>query len=136
MPAYGAAFPQPPFPYYGQPAPSYGTAQQLGVTKVDGADEAMSRFLIKYGSQLVPGFSSEPLFDVNGSQFYTLSVEPDGRRNLETFDFQPHVDLPPAPPIDMVSRAEFDELVSKVDGLIGGGNGVQGPVQAGAVAAQ
>lgn len=71
--------PAPPFPYYGQPAPSYGTAQQLGVTKVDGADEAMSRFLIKYGNQLVPGFSSEPLFDVNGSQFYTLSVEPDGR---------------------------------------------------------
>ena len=44
---------------------------------------------MKYSNQLMPGFVSEPMFDVNGNQFYTLSVEADGRRNLETFDFQP-----------------------------------------------
>ena len=136
MSVLGGVFPQASYPYYSQSAPSYNAYQQVGVTKVDGAEEAMSRFLIKYGNQLVPGFTSEPLFDVNGAQFYTLSVEPDGRRNLETFDFQQHVDLPPAPPIEMVSRAEFEELASKVDKLIGGGDGIQGPVQAGAVAAQ
>ena len=70
------------------------------------------------------------MFDVNGTQFHTLSVEPDGRRNLETFDFKPHVAPPPAPPSEGVSREEFDALAAKVDELIGGGHGVQGPVPA------
>ena len=111
-----------------QPTFQYQPPQQNSITKVDGPTEAMNRFLMKYSNQLMPGFVSEPMFDVNGNQFYTLSVEADGRRNLETFDFQPHIEQIADPTIDMVSRSEFNELVDKVNQLMDGSNGILGSV--------
>lgn len=98
--------------------------------KVGSPEEAMNRFLMRYpASMLMPGFISEPLFNVNGRQFHTLSIEADGSRNLETFDYQPHVEA--APVNDGVTRKEFQELVDKVNRLSGGvSNGISEPVQA------
>lgn len=121
-----------------QPSQPVGTQTQPAMhVKVDGPAEAMNRFLIQYpASQLVPGFVSDPLFDVNGRQFHTLSIEADGHRNLETFDFEKHVEIPiSGTPGDYIQRAEFDELVSKVNSIMGGQNGVHGPVQAAGTAA-
>lgn len=100
--------------------------QQTAQIKVDGPQEAMNRFLMRYpANMLIPGFISEPLFDVNGRQFHTLSIEMDGRRNLETFDFKLHEE-----PIQAqgVTRAEFDALVDKVNKIIEAGNGIPEPV--------
>lgn len=101
--------------------------------KVDGANEAMNRFLMQYpANMLVPGFVSEPIFDVNGRQFHTLSIEPDGRRNLETFDYKPHIEEIPSPPInqaDIVTRQEFQAIVDKVSKLEAS-NGIHEPVRA------
>lgn len=102
--------------------------------KVGSPEEAMNRFLMRYpASMLVPGFISDALFNVNGRQFHTLSIEADGSRNLETFDYHPHVE---AVPIDNgVTRKEFQELVDKVNRLSGGvSNGISEPVQATATA--
>lgn len=111
--------------------------QSMGAVKVDGPVEAMNRFLMRYPANvLVPGFISEPLFDVNGHQFHTLSVELDGRRNLETFDFQPHVEEQPVE-IDgaqFVSREEFDKFTAKVNAALGVLNGVHETVPAAAAA--
>ena len=100
--------------------------QGFGSIKVDGPTEAMNRFLMHYpANMLVPGFVSEPLFDVNGS------VEMDGRRKLETFDFSRHEDKPVQ--IDgaqFVSRQEFDEFAAKVNAVLGAQNGVYGPIPA------
>jgi hypothetical protein len=122
---------------YQPPQPVGTQAQPAMPVKVDGPAEAMNRFLIQYpASQLVPGFVSDPLFDVNGRQFHTLSIEADGHRNLETFDFEKHIEIPiSGTPDDYIQRAEFDELVSKVNSIMGGQNGVHGPVQAAAPAA-
>lgn len=99
--------------------------QQAGV-RVSGRDEAMNRLLMMYpANMLVPGFISEALFDVNGKQFHTLSIEADGSRNLETFDYTPHVE--PAKPQDYVTHAELEALLSK---LIGENDGVHEPVPA------
>lgn len=126
---------------YQQPAPTqpYGQSQAISSIRVDGPQEAMNRFLMHYPSnQLVPGFVSDPLFDVNGKQFHTLSIEADGHRNLETFDYKKHVVIPisATSPEDYIQRAEFDRLVAKVDSLTGGNDGVHGPVQAAAAADQ
>ena len=78
---------------------------------------------------LVPGFISDALFNVNGRQFHTLSIEADGSRNLETFDYHPHVETTPIN--NSVTRQEFQELVDKVNRLSGGiSNGISEPVQA------
>lgn len=92
-------------------------AQQMsGVVKVDGPDEAMNRIIMRYPSALlVPGFVSDPVFDVNGRQFHALSVESDGRRHLETFDYTPHVEEDPVEinGVKFASKKEFDELAAK-----------------------
>ncbi len=116
-------------------APQYPQQQSV---KVDGPAEAMNRFLMRYpANMLTPGFVSDPLFDINGRQFHTLSIEHDGRRNLETFDFVKHVDEQVS--IDgaqFVSRKEYDDFVAKVSAALGAINdGLHGPVQAGAAAA-
>lgn len=101
--------------------------QQVGASiKVSGRDEAMNRLLMMYpANMLVPGFISEALFDVNGKQFHALSIESDGSRNLETFDYTPHVE--PAKPHDYVTHAELEALLSK---LIGENDGIHEPVPA------
>lgn len=109
--------------------------QQAGASiRVSGRDEAMNRFLMMYpASMLVPGFISEALFDINGKQFHALSIEADGSRNLETFDYQIHVDQQASP--DYVSRAEFQGLVDRINQLTGGNDGISEPVQSAATAA-
>lgn len=100
--------------------------------KVGSPEEAMNRFLMRYpASMLVPGFISDALFNVNGRQFHTLSIEADGSRNLETFNYQPDIETTPVD--NSVTRKEFQELVDKVNRLSGGvGNGISEPVQAAA----
>lgn len=131
--------PQQTFQQFQQQTPSTQYAmpyqqqvqQGFGSIKVDGPTEAMNRFLMHYpANMLVPGFVSEPLFDVNGRQFYALSVEVDGRRNLETFDYERH----DANPIKVdgaqfVSRQEFDEFAAKVNAVLGAQSGIYGPIQ-------
>lgn len=123
-------------PQYQQQMQYQQNAQQ-GASKVDGPAEAMNRFLMQYPAQsLVPGFVSwPPLFDVNGRQFYTLSIEPDGRRNLETFDYAPHSQAQQVviDGVTFASRDELDEFCAKVsiaNSMIGRQNGVLGPVPA------
>lgn len=100
--------------------------QRQQSVRVSGREEAMSRFLMMYPAyMLVPGFISDALFDVNGRQFHTLSIEADNSRNLETFDYKPHVE--PAKPQDYVTHAELEALLSK---LMGDNNGIHEPVQA------
>lgn len=100
--------------------------QRQQSVRVSGREEAMSRFLMMYPAyMLVPGFISDALFDVNGRQFHTLSIEADNSRNLETFDYKPHVE--PAKPQDYVTHAELEALLSK---LMGENDGIHEPVQA------
>lgn len=100
--------------------------QRQQSVRVSGREEAMSRFLMMYPAyMLVPGFISDALFDVNGRQFHTLSIEADNSRNLETFDYKPHVE--PAKPQDYVTHAELEALLSK---LMGDNDGIHEPVQA------
>lgn len=105
---------------------------------VDGPAEAMNRFLMRYpANQLVPGFISDELFDVNGRQFHVLSVETDGRRNLETFDYKLHVEQQPVQ-IDgaqFVSKQEYDQFVAKVSAALEAINGVHEPVPSAAAGA-
>lgn len=122
---------QPPMPY--QPQQSVN-----GVIKVDGPAEAMNRFLMRYPeNMLVPGFTTpDPLFDVNGRNFYALSIETDGRRNLETFDYFPHEQMQKVTinGVTFASQAEYDEFLAKVKAVIGEIDGIHGPVQAGTTA--
>lgn len=130
--AYSQAMPMPAQPQ----AMTY--QQSWNSVKVDGPTEAMNRFLMHYpASMLMPGFTSDALFDINGRQFHTLSIEQDGRRNLETFDYSPHIEQTPISidGADFVSRAEFDEFTRKVNAALGAINGIHGPVQAAATAA-
>lgn len=125
LPLYNQSQPvMPQAMQYQQPALQQ---QQAGVSiKVSGREEAMNRFLMMYpANMLVPGFISEALFDVNGKQFHALSIEADGSRNLETFDYTPHVE--PAKPQDYVTHAELEALLSK---LIGENDGIHEPVPA------
>jgi hypothetical protein len=97
----------------------------------------MNRFLMRYpASMLVPGFVSEALFDINGRQFHTLSVEADGRRNLETFDYTLHVEQQPVQTDEaqFVSRQEFEQFTTKVNAALGALDGIHGPVQTAATA--
>lgn len=99
--------------------------------KVDGPVEAMNRFMMMYPANLlVPGFISDPLFDVNGRQFYTLSIEADGRRNLETFDYNLHVEERPAqdPGVQYATREELNKLAAKVESMTGVDHGVHAAV--------
>lgn len=103
--------------------------QQAGV-RVSGLSEASNRLLMMYPANvLVPGFISDPLFDIDGQHFYTLSIENDGRRNFERFLYR--LDMPDSPNIDnrYVSRSEFQELVSKVEHMRGETNGIPQSVQ-------
>lgn len=72
--------------------------QQAGV-RVSGLSEASNRLLMMYpANALVPWFISDPLFDIDGQHFYTLSIENDGRRNFERFLYR--LDMPDSPNID------------------------------------
>ena len=106
--------------------------QPWNSVKVDGAAEAMNRFLMHYpASMLLPGFISEPLFDVDKKHFHTLSIEVDGRRNLETFRYEPEDSGGfTADKTQFVSRSEFDEFTAKVNAALGALNGVHEPVSA------
>lgn len=107
--------------------------QQASNVRVSGRDEAMNRLLMMYPSNmLVPGFISEAVFDIDGRHFHALSIEADGRRNLETFSYQ--LETPQLSGSDYVSRAEFDELVSKINQMNGGTNGIPQSVQPAAAA--
>lgn len=98
--------------------------------RVSGRDEAMNRFLMMYpANMLVPGFTSEALFDIDGRHFHALSIEADGSRNLETFSYQLDTPTPQFSGSDYVSRAEFDELVSKINKMTGGTDGIPQSVQ-------
>ena len=101
--------------YQGQQPAYQGQQGGYGHGRItaDGSTEAYNRLLMMYQpSQLVPGFISDTVWDVNGRQFYSLSVEPDGRRNFEVFDYSPHVDQAPSQPggAQFVSRQEYDRL--------------------------
>lgn len=108
-----------------------------GRIMADGAVEAQNRLLMMYQpNQLVPGFVSDTVWDVNGRQFYALSIENDGRRNFETFDYSKHEDSKPIQ-IDgaqFVSRQEYDEFVKKVYAALGALDGVHAAVPATATA--
>lgn len=99
--------------------------------KVDGQAEAMNRLLMKYSNALVAGFVSEPVFDVNGKQFYVLSVDANSKRNLETFDYAPHSESTRIRinGVDFDSQQEFDMFAAKVQAVLGVQNGVHEPVQ-------
>lgn len=106
--------------------------QQGGAVRVSGRQEAMNRFLMMYPANvLMPGFISEALFDIDGRHFHTLSIEPDGSRNLETFSYQLDTPVQAANP-DYVSRAEFNELLGKVNQMTGALNGIPESVPAAA----
>lgn len=112
--------------------------QPWNSVKVDGAPEAMNRFLMHYpATMLMPGFVSEPLFDIDGRHFHTLSIEADGRRNLETFRYSPEVKSQGFRVDDaqFVSRAEFDDFTKKVNAALGALNGVHAAVPTAATAA-
>lgn len=122
-------------PYVAQYAPPVQPPLHTqGVQRVmaDGHVEANNRLLMMYQpSQLIPGFTSDAVWDVNGRQFYALSVESDGRRNFETFDYSKHVDEHPVQ-IDgaqFVSKQEYDTFVAKVSAALEALNGVRRPVQ-------
>lgn len=112
-----------------QPTPAM--QQQAGVSiKVSGRDEATNRLLMMYpASVLVPGFTSDALFDIDGRHFHALSIEPDGRRNLETFSYQ--LDSPPTQQAstDYISRAEFQRLADRINQMTGDTDGIPRPVQ-------
>lgn len=100
---------------------------QTGGIRVSGREEALNRLLMLYpANQLVPGFTSDALFDVDGRHFHALSIESDGSRNLETFAYQ--LESAPAQ-TEYVSRAEFQELADRLNQIIGDANGVSKPVQ-------
>ena len=110
--------------------------QQAGGSsiRVSGRDEAMNRLLMMYPSNvLVPGFISDAVFDIDGKHFHALSIEQDGSRNLETFSYQLGT---PTTQTDYVSRAEFQELVNRLNAMTGGTNGIPESVQAAATAAE
>lgn len=135
---YQSTWQNPYLPQYNQGQPlqqmvqPYQQPTQQRVL-VDGPTEAMNRFLMRYpANQLVPGFISDELFDVNGRQFHVLSVEADGRRNLETFDYKLHVEQQPVQ-IDgaqFVSKQEYDQFVAKVSAALEAINGVHESVPA------
>lgn len=111
--------------------------QQAGVSiKVSGRDEAMNRLLMMYpASVLVPGFTSDALFDIDGRHFHALSIEPDGRRNLETFSYQLESTPTQLAASDYVSRTEFQELADKINQMMGDADGIPQPVQPASAAA-
>ena len=108
-----------------------------GRIMADGPTEAYNRLLMMYQpNQLVPGFVSDTVWDVNGRQFYSLSIENDGRRNFEIFDYMKHVDSKPTQ-IDgtqFVSRQEYDQFVKDVSAKLEAMNGVHAAVPATATA--
>jgi hypothetical protein len=94
----------------------------------------MSRFLMRYPeNMLVSGFSTDPIFDVNGRQFYVLSIEQDGRRNLETFDFMPHAEAQQVVinGVTFESKEAADDFIAKVGVALEALHGVHGSVPSG-----
>lgn len=116
-------------PYLSQQAmlPQQPVLQSVnGIVKVNGPDSAMQ-------CQLPPNSTSQPMFDNNGQVFYVVSTDGTGGKTIETFDFSPHVQQQPVPVVpDYVPRSEFQALADKVNQLIGGTNGTDGPIQAAA----
>lgn len=109
------------------PQPVMPQAQPVnGITQVSGPESAM-----QFGRNMPPNSTSQALFDSNGKVFYVVSTDGAGMPSLETFDFSPHVQAQPVMTNgDYVSRSEFQTLADKVNQLIGGTNGIDGPVQA------
>jgi hypothetical protein len=138
VPSVTAPGQQPPYQQQGQYFQQAQQGQYVQQPKVDGPAEAMSRFLMRYPeNMLVPGFTTpDPIFDVNGRSFYALSIEPDGRRNLETFDYFPHAQMQQVTINGVVfaSQAEYDDFLAKVKAVIGEIDGLHGPVQAASAA--
>lgn len=116
-------------PYLSQQAmlPQQPVLQPInGIVKVNGPESAMQ-------CQLPPNSTSQPMFDNNGQVFYVVSTDGTGGKTIETFDFSPHVQQQPVQAMgDYVPRSEFQALADKVNRLIGGTNGTDGPVQAAA----
>lgn len=82
--------------------------------------------------QLPPNSTSPALFDTNGKTFYIVTTDGTGAKTCEAFDYNPHIEDPAPSVSDMVTRAEFQGLVDKVNELIGANNGIHGQVQAAA----
>ncbi len=103
-----------------QPALPYQPQQSVnGVIKVNGRDSALQY-------QLPPNSMSPALFDNNGQVFYIVSTDGTGTKSIETFDFSPHVEKQEQVfnADQYVTKAEFDELRSRISWLIGEANGV------------
>ena len=79
-----------------------------GIVTVKGRESALQY-------QLPPNSISPALFDSDGKVFYVVSTDGTGMRSVEVFDFSPHVDEQPTPPVQAVGRAEFDALVARLD---------------------
>lgn len=117
-------------PYLNQMQPQIAppTMPQLqqpvnGAIQVNGRDSAMQY-------QLPPNSTSPALFDTNGKVFYIVTTDGTGTKQIEAFDFSPHVDeAPSTPPFQGVSREEFDTLVARVDKIMEAQNGIHGQVQ-------
>lgn len=125
---YSTTMPQTPIMPTVQP--SVQPMMQSSPIRVSGRDEAMNRFIMMYPAHMLsPGFISEPLFDIDGQHFHTLSIESDGNRNLETFSYQPDMPKPENVQKDYVTRDEFQALVDKFNQAIGVSNGIHEPVQ-------
>ena len=128
---YNPYLANPYLPLYSQGQPVMPQAMQYqqpvnGITQVNGRDSAMQY-------QLPPNSTSPALFDKSGTCFYVVSTDGTGTKSIECFDFTPHKDEVVLPQQrDYVSRQEFDNLVNRVNMLIGGSNGTDGPVQAAA----
>lgn len=129
----GQYLPQPqamPQLNQGQPVMPMTQYQQPvnGIIKVNGRDSALQY-------QLPPNSTSIPLidssFDGKHGVFYVVSTDGAGTKTIELFDFTPHVDVPPTSvgADDTVTRQEFEELVARLDAMIGAHNGPDGPVQ-------
>ena len=122
-----------PLTNQGQPAlPAMQAYQQQqsmnGIIQVNGPDSAMQ-------CNLPPNSTSYPMFNTNGKVFYVVTTDGNGSKTIETFSFAPFVEEQTQHAGDTVSRREFDELAAKVDAIIGGTNGTDGPVQASTAAA-
>lgn len=123
---YNPYLSNPYLPITNQGQPVMPMTQPInGIVKVNGPDSAMQ-------CQLPPNSTSQPMFDNNGQVFYVVSTDGTGGKTIETFDFSPHVQQPVPAMGDYVPRSEFQALADKVNQLIGGTNGIDGPIQAAA----
>lgn len=110
---YQSTWQNPYMPAYNQGQPVTTMAQPYqqpvnGIVTVKGRESALQY-------QLPPNSISPALFDSDGKVFYVVSTDGTGMRSVEVFDFAPHVDEQPTPPVQVVGREEFDALVARLD---------------------